>query len=392
MTRRSFVNWTRLTENDNLESGKEYMVCTVLSDNRGCLNFAEYHHEGDIIQLDLKDKAQDQNLTAKEKLLNAIWGGRRYEIPESGFYLITSDGMDEEGDEAFEGCAQRAVQVGNARPDGTPFACPCYWAELPIEPEGIHFYGTGLDWHLPEKERRKAEALSLEIDKDAVLTKAYREICGGISPVSGGRVHVTIGACVYSLSPAALGERMKNILTFARRAAAIPDEEFLAFSGSLDKTDVKKWPERILSFMKSHDIPRECSGYMYPYMDILEENIPGFSYHRDRLLDEAEKETLNIPAVMQEAWCQTGFLASLARLVHLVRSENPESLVAKELVLCTKYDSARKDSRRIESVIPEEFCRLYGINPDGSRYDGPSRFEETTEESDEKLDELNKEC
>lgn len=375
--RRSYINWKPFTEQDRLESGKEYMVCSKIGDGKGELHFAKYYNAGDIVRLELRDGFPDGKKAdePKERLLEAIFGRKRcYTITEPGFYIMTADyGIDEAAENgSFEGCLEQPVCVGDLRPEGTPYATPCYWAERPVEPEGISYADadSGSRRLLTDKARQKADELKAEIEADSVLSWAYKGLLGDVGGMTDStRVEWEYGGCCYSISPLTVARRLKETLQFARAAARVPKNEVTGVMDRIRGMGDEATRQEFLFFMQRHGIPADTAEYLCLYASALSCMDHGFSWHRDRILAQGGARSLNTPAVMQEAYYRSSYPHQLMRLVKFVGMDAPEIMLIKELRLCVGYETGWRDVSQIVSVVPERFPAIYGIYPDGSRYD-----------------------
>lgn len=381
--RRSFVKWTPYTSADKLESGRKYMVCSR-DGGIGTLYFAEWHDEGDVVQVELKEGFAPDGTggaSPEEKLLEALFGRRRsYVIPEPGFYVMTGDmGVDEKQDNgALEGCREQPVVVGNLIPDGSPYSCPCYWAELPIEPEGVSYGGGGdaqfLTPAVEERARRAEEGLEAAPGAMAV----FESMCGKGAAPDAGRIERMSGACVYSLSRWMVAERVLGIWNFAETLGKVPADELRKFSESYFAAPSREEAWKLLDgFAGKHGVPEGSRRYI-PLLAAGEIDAgPGFFACRDRILGRGGTHALDFPAVMQEARGMSGMPARLRRVVALKRIGAPEIIITNEVRMCAELEIMRRDSSgasRIARVDGRRFRELYGISPDGTRGSGRCHY------------------
>lgn len=371
--RRAFVNWQKFDKNSDLVNKQLYMVCEAMDGNAGSLNFAHYYEKGTVVEIKIDDmyKIAGQEPSAEERLLRALFGNHKsYVIPEDGFYLITGDyGVDEkEANGAFEGCCEQAVCIGTrngwtGEGDG---AIPVYWAELPVLPDGRAYFGETA-WCRPRKESvpESGEDLYEKIQADPVLAGCYRSICRNAVP-GDANVDYGAGAAVYSVSPYSIASACAGIHTLAGVLAGIPEDEFLKLHEEVAAADLKTARCLMESFFQDHGFPSEFRWMTVHYISALRDAAHDFYYCRDKRLSEGGLRSLNVPAVLQEAWAMSTLPFRIARYVKLLGMGAPEIILVNELRVLVERFVAGKMGQHLVHVLPN-FDEMFGVDPYGAR-------------------------
>lgn len=191
-TNQAFINWIKLTPETAPEADKDYLVVES-SEGDASYCIAKYYNKGAIVSVEMtkekiEEKKTNEDLTTEERLLLTLFKSHDVEIPEDGFYIITKDyGTDEEN---YPGCAEIPVSCGFTKD------CDTWYAELPVEPEGLrHPYVAKREMQLQiarvkkeaeekhaieEEKRQKALDLAISegglVDQVAHIDKADKEL------------------------------------------------------------------------------------------------------------------------------------------------------------------------------------------------------------------------
>lgn len=372
--RKAFINWQRLDAGSELENKQEYMICVPMDGNTGCLYYATYYEKGTVIGVQVDDdyKISGEEPTAEERLMRAIFGNTRaFTVPEDGFYITTGDyGVDEkESNGAFEGCREQAVCMGNRRGwTGEAGGLPVYWAELPLLPEGRTYFGSGTvrpGARTDDPMAEEYEALYGRIQEDGVLSAAYRSICGSAVPGDVCVDHGS-GAAVYSVSPYKIAKACEDVHGLAKALAGVPDEAFSGLNRDIAGKGVDDARAIVHAFFEEHGLPERSTWLVFAYGSVVWDGTHGFYYYRDKRLAAGGLRSLNVPAVLQEAWGMSLLPFRIHRYVRLLGLGAPEIILANELRICVEHMIAAKMGQNLVHVLPG-FDALFGVSPDGSR-------------------------
>ncbi len=374
--RRSFVDWNKFTGEEKLESGKTYLVFSVTDGTKGKPVFAVYYKKGDVVRPALrKDYAlHGAPDTPEERLLEAIFGRTRAcVIPYDGFYVMTGDyGIDD----GFEGCSEMPVCFGNAVVDDPKEACPCFWAEAPLEPAGFEPVGAG---SLPdirdEKILARYDELNARLEADEMLRAAFDGLCGYHAAVDGKSFERPLGPCTYELSTSKAAERVVRIADCCRALSGIDEDEVTRFAIEMRKLDSETATKSMADFLDRHGMSHLLAGYTMQYLmarsaEAGDYDLPNFYWFRDKILRRGGSRSLDTPAVMQEALGHSRVPMRIARIVKLLRLGAPDVIIQNEVRVCAETECMFRDAGRIVSVDADAFADTYGIWPDGSRREG----------------------
>lgn len=174
MVRKAFIDWVEKTQENKLESGKEYMVAQV-QENTAKLAFATWYDECDKVPIkcetpyafvsgDVTFKCEINipfdEMTEFEKETQLICCGyTMYTVPESGFYVKINEnhavinerldshkGSPDYDKHCWLNCVEKLVKVEDVK----------FFAEEPIVPEG---YLT------VDQKKRQSAAIALHREK-----------------------------------------------------------------------------------------------------------------------------------------------------------------------------------------------------------------------------------
>jgi len=378
-TRKAYIDWKKLGPDTVLENRKLYMVCQADGDT--CvMRFAHYYDAGTVIDIGLADGVDiGKEPTAEEQLLACIFGrSRTFVVPEDGFYLRTADyGVDEkEYNGAFENCREQAVCVGNRHgwEEDRTDACPAYWAEVPVLPDGLRLNGeVTYNSYRPESYSGKAKEAEARLERDPLAATVYHYVWKD-TPLDGPSIDRPFGKAIYSTSPLWFATALLDAHAMCQALGRAGDEALLAFDESLKPvTDQDEVMRMVEAFCREHGIPENLRWFMFQYIRYVKEDFRGFYEHRDKILRAGGTHSLNLPAVLQEAQALYKIQFWVGRCVKLEQMSAPEVILANELRMLVEYLAMFRLSRNMVCVRPD-FNWAYGVNPDGSRGDGWCEF------------------
>lgn len=369
--RRSFVDWQRYTADTELESGENYLVYQIIGDYSGKMLVATYHDKGDVVHPKLRDdyKLEGKEATAEERLLYAVFGkSRSVTIPENGFYIMTGDyGIDDE----YEGCVEMPVCVGNASEDESA-ACPCYWANLPLEPESYGPSSEPVQVVKNDKIQKDLDDVQAKLDEDPLSLKVYQSLAGQHS--LGERFVRPFGPCMYRVSCRWLADRTLAVIQMCRNLSveAVSDEALDKLLDGFMELSVEDRVQRLSKAMPN--LSASERAYVYQAVMFLagdSEGLPGFYEIRDSLMRHGGTRALDSVRILQEAHFRRSLPFRLGRLAKLYRLGAPEVILVNEARMCVEVLTGIRDSGNIVNVDDEALVAMFGIHADGSRAEGP---------------------
>lgn len=373
MIRRAYINWQKLTEETELENRKEYMVCVPSDNETASLKYAAYYDKGTMIDIPMAEGAEPagKEPTAEERLLKVLFGVHKpFVVPEDGFYVLTADyGISEtENNGAFAGCTEQAICLGNRYGwNDVEGALPIYWAETPLLPDGLKLDNqkTTSDpiWR-PSDEKEIAELME-RIASDPVMNPVYKHFCKETVPGDGAKDYL-IGQAVYSVTPRQIAHMVDSAWAMSKALSEVSEQAFLDIRKKVKGMTVEDGTKTLADFCEKHHIPGPGRRLMFHYTDYLQDNCKDFYYHRDKQMAAGGMHSLNMPAVLQEAWAKSTLPYRVGRLVKLVALEAPEVILINELQILVERLLATKCGDRIVCV-GSDFDAMYGVFPDGSR-------------------------
>lgn len=378
-SRRSYVDWKPFTGHEKLKSGKTYMVFEIMNlknEKCGKPHFATYYDRGDVVRPSLRQDfdVKGKPDTPEGRLMEAIFGKTRAcVIPHSGFYIMTGDyGIDDE----FEGCTEMPVCVGNAVTEPEREACPCMWAEMPLEPADFAYTeNVRYNRNRTEDEQKLYDNLNARLQADNVALEAFYGACGKDRSVDDVPLERPLGPCMYRLSSVKMAERILGIAETCRKLAAVPEDELSDFQKRFHAMKPDDGQKVLAKFMEDHDIRRKLVSYVIDALLFVSvsngsHDIPSFCWCRDRILSRGGTRALDTPAVLQEARGRASIPWRIGRIVRLMRLGAPDVILHNEIRIAAETESMFRDVDAIISVNPDLFADEYGVWPDGTRREG----------------------
>ena len=373
MRRQAYVNWELVTEDNVPESGKEYMVAEIIGGTMAKLRFATWYHEGDVISLQCKTLKDINELTAEERLLQAIFGATKdYVIPKTGFYLQTADfGIDENTENgAFADCKEMMILLEEHT----------YFAEKPLVPEGFL-----------SEEQEKLENLAKSRQLEA---KAREDALDKIKFIAKGNVFLNdvIQTCVEKNEisyDVILNKRYKtgtlNISTFEIAKAVIKSYELV--TGLMNVIHVEGGRDKLLETLKEavkndtlvatvqnivmkHNMKDLGinAQYINMYLYWLSSG-GGFYYYRNRFI--VSKKYDNVACLMAKAYLAQTLMIRLERYIKLRELDAPDVISQNQLRMFADVLIEYQNLNKVQ-ITTEGFGKKFGVNTDGSEFDGLS--------------------
>lgn len=371
MKRQAFINWERVADDNKPENGKQYMVSEIMGDDVAVLRFATWYDKGSIVDIP-KEQEENPNMTPEERLLQCIFGSTmEYAVPESGFYLLTSDyGIDDE----FKGCTQMLVALSD----------DIFFAEEPLVPEGYLTEEQAKKRNTAKSRQLMAAAeeerlnrVKTEMENDECVNEAVNvmiddETDGG--ELSSDNLHTNVYSYgIYTLSTLDIADKVieanqainavmlimkreggvdaiRNTLQEALRSDTLPD----CIAQMIDNDELK--------------VSKSIKRYLIAYLEGL---ITDVSFYRYR--DRYAREFDDAARVMVGAHAKKSMVIRLERCRRLREMEAPLVIQVNELRILTNTIIALSNLRRMEDVA-EGFATEFGINKDGSKFEGKSNF------------------
>lgn len=393
MKRQAFVNWERVTEDNKPENGREYMVSEIMGEDIAVLRFATWYDKGSIVEIP-KEQEENTEMTPEERLLQCIFGSNQeYVVPESGFYLLTSDyGIDDE----FAGCTQMLVRLSDN----------IFFAEEPLVPEGYLTEEQDKKRMMARTKQMKAAMEEERLNK--VKTEMANDTC--INEVvnfmvdndklSSDNLH-TKQYCygIYTLSTLDVAVKVVEANAMINAAISITKREggLEAVRKTLEEAFESETLADCIVQMIDHEELKDMHPSIKRYLVVYFESLlVGSNFYRYR--DRYGKEFEDAAHVMVGAHAKQAMAIRLARCCRLREMGAPVVIQGNELRMLANTLIALSNLTHMEAVA-DGFEKEFGINKDGSKFEGKSEFgdyenriehgwEEDVEESNDNEEEL----
>lgn len=402
MRRQAFVNWERVTKDNVPESGKEYLVAEVcaVDEKEVSIGLAIWHNKGDVVKLACK--LQDiTELSAEERLLQAIFGKEKeYVIPEAGFYEKTKDPNRVR-------CFADIEELADIEEVVVKLSDDIFFTEKPLVPEGYLSEEQAkknleitrkrnYEKHLEERTETVKTAMEANSNLNEVVTSVIgtkkvsaNEMMNRKLSVPGIRIECetsTLEAAEFAGSAYNIVEGMHKILKSEGGEEKV--KEILKEA----QTTGHLAPTVKTMIDTNADITNIGAGiqYMIQYFEYL--NAPtGYYFYRGKYL--AKKKYTDIPTLVLAAYLMSKTMYRLYRCCRLRELNAPDIIMTNEIRMLTDHMIAHSHVRNL-AVNEEDFAEMFGINMDGSEYEGLSwtgNFEKEMEE-DESTEDCDGDC
>ena len=382
MKRQAFVNWERVTEENIPESGKEYMVAEIMGETVAKLRFATWYNEGDVVSLQCKTLRDINEMTMEERLLQAIFGATKdYVVPKAGFYLKTADfGIDENTEDgAFADCKEMMIALEEHT----------YFAEKPLVPEGFLSEEQERAENLAKSKQMEAKAKEDALDKvkftaednaflrniivsstekneisyDVILDKRYKMGALSVSTFEIAKTVIKADELITALMNVISAEGGQDKIRETLKEAAENDTLVATVKNMVIKHGIKDFGIN--------------AQYVNMYLHWLLSG-GGFYHYRNRFV--ASKRYDNVAHLMAKAYLTQTLMVRLGRCVKLRELGAPEIINQNELRMFTDVLVEYQNLKKVQ-IAEEGFAEKFGINMDGSEFDGLSdigNFEKET--------------
>jgi hypothetical protein len=338
------------------------------------LRFATWYDKGTIVEIPSKAEKPYDTMTPEERLLQCIFGSHKdYEVPVSGFYLLTADyGVDEKVDNgAFEDCEQMLVALSD----------DIYFAEEPLVPEGCLTNEQDKKRKEAKSKQLKREMEEKEIDNINLAMQNFSYIKDLIHTVIEDKISSDIkktdNYCygVFTVSTLGIAKTIvlaNDIVTAVNLVINSQGRTGLEESlyEAMRSNQLKELITQILESDELRDVSKEVKRYIAMYLEsIAITDVYGHNFYlyRDRLAKKFD----NAGQVMIGAYASHQIIRRIDRCHDLWAINAPDVIRENELRLLAKAMIALQNIKRMESVV-EGFEKEFGVYADGSKYDGPS--------------------
>lgn len=376
MKRQAFINWERVTESNKPENKRRYIVAEIMDmgEDVAALKFATWYEKGTILEVPTKPEKDIRDMNSRERLLNAIFGSyKEYEIPESGFYIMTSDyGIDETSEGgAFAGCTQMLIKLSD----------DIFFADEPLVPNG-YLTERQYDEQMKAKSKRIRETMDEEaindvkdeMEKNEYVKEVITHMTEKVDVSASDEKKKAYNFGVYELSSLSIA---KCIVDAERSIEALMqlmkdegDSESLAMT--LKEANSSNTYKECLNEIMNHDSLKDVSPRVRRCILIYLECLMtegNFYYYRDKFASQYD----NPMQVMIGANATRNIAIRLERSYKLREMGAPAVIQINELrMLSINIIELSRINDLID--VTDKFESEFGIHKDGSKFEGESEF------------------